>query len=158
MFSLFKTRSFVDPQLGELLRRRGRWRGTVTLDGAGVRLVLSGSRTAPDRSALELARTLGSRYPAWQGSIGRALYEHFEPYAEAIRAGEAAPPGSRPPRIERPADVWPHTKVEFVQVTPLGGRLTVEIGYRVAWDEEHTLGARFRDDKLLELNGSVGTP
>jgi hypothetical protein len=34
--------------------------------------------------------------------------------------------------------------VTFVQVTPLGGVLTVEIGYRVAWDEEHTLGARFR--------------
>jgi hypothetical protein len=158
MFGLFQTPSFVDPHLGELLRRRGRWRGTVTLDGVGVRLVLSGSRSAPDRRALEIARSLGSRYASWQGSIGRALYEHFEPYGEAVRAGELGAPGSGLPRIERPADVWPHTKVEFVQVTPLGGRLTVEIGYRVAWDEEHTLGARFRDDKLLELNGSVRTP
>jgi hypothetical protein len=46
----------------------------------------------------------------------------------------------------------------FVQVTPLSGVLTVEIGYRVGWDEEHTLGARFRSGQLLELCGSVLVP
>ena len=28
----------------------------------------------------------------------------------------------------------------------------------VAWDEEHTLGARIRDGRLVELNGSVLRP
>ena len=40
----------------------------------------------------------------------------------------------------------------------LRGDLTVELGYRVAWDEEHTLGARIRDGRLVELNGSVLEP
>lgn len=34
----------------------------------------------------------------------------------------------------------------------------VEWGLRVTWDEEHTLGARFRDGALVELNGSVLAP
>ena len=79
-------------------------------------------------------------------------------YAEAVAAGEVSPPPSSPPRIDTPSSVWPHTTVEFVQVTPLGGSLTVEIGYRVAWDEEHTLGARLQGGRLLELCGSVLAP
>lgn len=38
------------------------------------------------------------------------------------------------------------------------GTLRLEIGLRVAWDEEHTLGARLRDGRLIELNGSVLEP
>lgn len=32
MFDWLKTPTFRDPQLGELTRKRGLWRGTVTLD------------------------------------------------------------------------------------------------------------------------------
>jgi len=33
---------------------------------------------------------------------------------------------------------------------------TVEgVAYRVAWDEEHTVGARIQDWRLIELCGSV---
>jgi hypothetical protein len=45
-----------------------------------------------------------------------------------------------------------------VAVITLDGELSVEIGYRVAWDEEHTLGARLRNGRLIELNGSVLPP
>ena len=86
------------------------------------------------------------------------MFEHYSPYAEAVTAGEADPPSGGLPRIAAPADVWPHTTPEYLQVAPLDGILTVEIGYRVAWDEEHTLGARFRKGQLLELCGSVLTP
>jgi len=79
-------------------------------------------------------------------------------HAEAVTAGETEPPESRLPAIDGPAAVWPHTTPEFVHVTPLSGQLTVEIGYRVAWDEEHTLGARLRDGQLVELCGSVLAP
>lgn len=51
-----------------------------------------------------------------------------------------------------------HTILVFVQVTPISGVLAVEIGYQVTWDEEHTLGARFRGGQLLELCGSVLAP
>ena len=54
--------------------------------------------------------------------------------------------------------MWPHAHAEYVQVAPLDGALTIEIGYRVDWDEEHTLGARVREGRLIELNGSVLRP
>ena len=129
MFGLFKSAPFVDPQLGELRRSSSMWRGTLLLGDARVRLVLSGSRAAPDPKALSVARSISSDFPSWRPTIERALFA-----------------------------VWPHTVAEFVQVSPLGGQLTIEIGYRVGWNEEHTLGARLRDGQLVELCGSVLAP
>ena len=48
--------------------------------------------------------------------------------------------------------------VEWVSVEPLAGDLTLELGLRTAWDEEHTLGARIRGGRPAELNGSVLGP
>jgi hypothetical protein len=159
MFGLFKSAPFIDPQLGELRRARGAWRGTLGLDGkAAVLLVVSGPRAAPDPEAVRVARSVPDEYASWRPAIERALFEHLLPYAEAIAAGEFEPPASGLPSIEAPSSVWPHAAVEFVQVAPLSGQLTVEIGYRVAWDEEHTLGARLRGGQLIELCGSVLSP
>jgi hypothetical protein len=158
MFGPFKSAPFSDPQLGELRRTGGLWRGALLLGKAKVPLALSGSRTAPDPQALNVARSIPPSYATWRLSIERAMFEHYSPYAEAVTAGEAEPPREGLPRIHAPSDVWPHTAVEFVQVTPLDGELTVEIGYRVAWDEEHALGARFREGRFLELCGSVLAP
>jgi hypothetical protein len=97
-----------------------------------------------------MARAVPSELPAWRPVIERALFEHYTPYAEAAAADV--------PALGEPASVWAHTRVDYVQVGPLDGPLTVEIGYRVAWDEEHTLGARLRDGRLVELNGSVLAP
>lgn len=156
MFSFFKSPPFIDPQLGELRRSRGRWRGILNLDTESqVPLVLSGGRSAPDAEPLRIARSIPTDYPTWQPIIEKELFEHYLPYAEAVTAGEEEPPSWRLPRINTPSSVWTHTTVEYVQVVPLDGVVTVEIGYRVAWDEEHTLGARIRDGKLLELCGSV---
>jgi hypothetical protein len=46
----------------------------------------------------------------------------------------------------------------YAAVVTLDHELTVEIGYRVPWDEEHTLGARLRQGRLVELCGSVLEP
>lgn len=158
MFGLFKSHPFSDPRLGELRRTGGRWRGSLLLGEITVPLVLTGSRAAPDPQALDIARSIPSGYPEWRALIERALFEHYTPYAEAVAAGEAEPPETGLPPLVEPSDVWPHTSAEFVQVTPLDGELTIEIGYRVAWDEEHTLGARLRRGQLVELNGSVLAP
>jgi len=159
MLEFFKSASFVDPQLGELHRSRGTWRGTLKLDAeAPVPLVLSGGRAAPDAEALRIAQSVPSDYASWRPAIERELFDHYSPYAEAVAAGELNSPSSGLPPIDAPSSVWGHTTLAFVQVTPLGGVLTVEIGYRVAWDEEHTLGARFRAGQLLELCGSVLAP
>jgi hypothetical protein len=155
MFGLFKSSPFIDPQLGELRRSLRAWRGTLALEAnARVPLVLVGSRAAPDPEALRIARLIAADFPSWRAEIERALFEHLAPYAEAVADGELA--ATTPlPEIDVPSAVWPHVNVEFVQVSPLDGQLTIEIGYRVTWDEEHTLGARIRGGKLVELCGSV---
>lgn len=49
--------------------------------------------------------------------------------------------------------------IAFVRVEPLPTAEqmvdTVEVAYRVEWDEEHTLGARIQEWRLIELCGSV---
>jgi len=159
MFGWFKSTPFVDAQFGEFRRSRGAWRGTLTLEGVGsVPLVLSGDRAAPAADALCIARTIPSGYASWRPMIERELFEHYSPYAEAAAEEAASSTPSEFPRIDSAASVWPHTAIRYVQVSPLSGELTIEIGYRVAWDEEHTLGARLRDGRMLELCGSVLAP
>jgi len=149
MCGLFGSPPFVDPQIGEL-RRSGRlWRGVLNLADVTVPLALSGTRTEPDSAAIEIARSIPASLPSWRPAIERALFEHYEPYAGTEEDV---------PEIADSAGVWPHVEARFVSVTPLSGQPVVEIGYEVAWDEEHTLGARFRDGQLLELSGSVLAP
>jgi hypothetical protein len=158
MFGLFKSPPFSDALLGELRRTGGIWRGTVGLGEVRVPLAVHGPRSSPDPQALEIARAVSSSYPEWRELIAAAMFEHYGPYAEAFAAGESEPPAEGLPRVTQPEEVWPHTSVEFVAVIRLDGELSVEIGYRVAWDEEHTLGARLRNGRLIELNGSVLPP
>lgn len=158
MFGLFKPPAFFDPQLGELRRSRGLWRGAVLLGRDTVPLAISGPRTAPHPEALAAARSIAERFESWRTSIAEAMFEHYEPYATAVAAGEEDPPAAGLPPIARPDDVWPHVTPEFVGATPLEGTWTVEIGFRAAWDEEHTLGACFQDGRFAGLNGSVLAP
>jgi len=155
VFGWFKSEPFSDPVLGELRRKGGAWRGEVDVGDVRAPLVLTGPREAPDAQALDLARRVPTDYPGWRRVIEAALFEHYAPYAEAVAAGEVEPSERGVPRIAQPDRVWPHTSVAFVAVISLEGELAVEIGYQVAWDDDHTLGARLRNGRLIELNGSV---
>ena len=158
MFGFLKSPPFTDPQLGDLHRKGGRWRGSLVLGDTQVPLALSGSRGAPDGKALTIARSITSGFPSWREAVAAALFEHYSPYGEAVAAGDVEAPSGGLPRIDRPDDVWRYAHAKYVQVALLDGRLTIEIGYRVDWDEEHTLGARIRDAQLIELCGSVLAP
>jgi uncharacterized protein DUF6985 len=159
MFGLFKSPPFRDPQLGELVRSRGHWRGSLTLEGrARVPLALSGTRAAPDAQAMAVARAVATQFASWRPSIEQALFEHYSPYAEALAAGAFPPPRATFPRITAPSQVWLHVSLAFVSITPFAGVLMTELGYTTAWDEEHTLGVRFQSDKLIALCGSVFPP
>lgn len=159
MFGLFSSPQFHDPQLGDLAHSRGHWRGSLTLDaGASVPLALSGTRSAPDSQAVAMARELRTLFLSRRTTIEKALFEHYEPYAELLAAGELPPSSEVFPRITSPNQVWPHVTLVFVSVTPLDGVLTTEFGYTASWDEDHTLGARFQSGNLLELCGSVLPP
>ncbi len=103
-------------------------------------------------------RPLQALLAAWRPAIETALFAHHEPCAEALAAGGLEESDATLPRIAAPGEVWPHVSLEFVAVTPLDGVLTTELGYTSAWDEEHTLGARFRAGRFIELCGSVLPP
>jgi len=158
LFDLFKSQRFHDPELGELVRSRGLWRGLLTVEaGVNTSLALSGTRTEPDAQALAAARDVAQAFPSWRPAIEQALFEHYEPYGEAVIAGELPAP-SEARRIAVPGDVWSHVSLVYVSVTPLSGVLTTELGYATAWDDEHTLGARFQSGNFIELCGSVLRP
>jgi hypothetical protein len=158
VFGFFTPPPFSDDRLGELRRARGKWRGSVRLGDRQVPLAISGSRTAPDPAALDTARSITDRFEAWRQAIGEAMFEHYAPYADSVAAGEESAPARGLPAIAGASGVWPHLTPEFVQVGPLDGELTIEIGYRAAWDEEHTLGARIRQGRFAGLCGSVLAP
>ncbi len=158
MFGLFKSPPFHDPQLGELSRSRGHWRGTIAIASGHVPLALAGSRTGPDEAALVQAREATLQYASWRSRIGAALFEHYVPYAEALADGELPAPDEPLPELVDANQVWPHVSLVFVCVAPLGGVLTTELGYTVAWDEEHTLGVRIQNGEFVELCGSVLRP
>jgi hypothetical protein len=158
VFGLFKSASFQDPLLGELVRSRGYWRGTLALEGCPTALALAGTRAAPDAAAIAAARALTTQFTAWRPAIGTALFEHYAPYAEAVAAGEYQEDSDAFPRMASPLDVWPHARLEYVSIAPLDGVLTTELGYLTAWDEEHTLGVRFAGDRFVALCGSVLRP
>ena len=158
MFGLFKSVAFSDPLLGELVRSRGAWRGTLQLDSGPTKLVLTGPRATPDPAALAAARELKHQLPSWRSAIQTALFEHYAPYAQAVEEGEYPETDASFPTIVVPNDVWQHVCLTFISIAPLGGVMTTELGYLTAWDEEHTLGARFVDGSFVELNGSVLPP
>src|SRR5262249_15555027 len=89
LFGLLRSSSVNDPVFGSLTRSRGYWRGRAALGAhRDVSLLIAGGREAPDSAALAQARELPARYPALQGAIGPALFDHYAPYREAIDAGE----------------------------------------------------------------------
>ena len=155
MFGFLRPTVFVDPELGEFKRSRGRWRGRIRFPGNVVPLAVSGPRSRPDAEAMAAARILPSAWAQNSDVVARALVEHFAPYREAVGAGEAGPPARPLPVVGRPTDVWAFVKVVSASVTPLGGKLTSEVALAAAWDEEHTLGARFHGANFVELNGSI---
>ena len=159
MLGLFGSPPQTDPVLGQLRRSRGHWRGAIVLAGtADIALIVAGSRAGPDATARDLATVAAALWSSQRASIERAVFEHVEPYLEAIAAGEADARERVLPQVDSAAAIGPHIAVRYVAVIPLDGSLLTEFGLTVPWDEEHTLGARFRDGRLLELCGSVLAP
>ncbi|SRR6266480_1872304 len=156
IFDFLKSEPYKDSALGAFERARGRWKGSIKLSAdAVVPLLLSGGRGAPDEASLALARTLPEKYADLCKEIQTHLFQHYEPYKEAVDAGELEGAQSFA-MVQGPGDVWPYTQLERVLIEPMNSVHTVEIAYRVAWDEEHTVGAWIRDWHVIELCGSVG--
>ena len=154
MFGLFKSEPFRDPQIGELRRFGGYWKGSIALPPVEtLRLALAGGRTSPDPLALQLAKELPGRVQALMPAIERGLFEHYLPYKEAIDAGEET--GDSCPVIASADGVRRHAKPAHVLIEPLAGDWRVELAFETEWDIEHTVAAIFHNWKLVEFNGSV---
>lgn len=154
MLTWLKPPVFTDPYFGELRYERGMWRGRAARLGSGTApLAICGTRRAPDRAALALARVMTRRRAVWRPVVECQLVLHLLPYAEAVAAGALPRPEEPLPTLSEPGDVWPHVAIEFVAVAPMGGRLTFEVGYSVAWAENHILSARFQDGQFVEMRG-----
>lgn len=159
MFNLFSSPKIIDPVLGTLVRSRGFWRGTLMIDHYGeVPIALVGGRAAPERDALIAARSASVEFQNWRARIERSLFEHYQAYADANRAEEMSPVSESFQAITSSSELWPNVSIEFLLVSPLDGLLTIELGIRVGWDEEHTVGARIRSGELMELCGSTVRP
>ena len=154
ILDFLRSPEYRDPVVGNLIRQGRYWRGVINLGSErDVSLLLAGPRAGPGEPGLGLARELGHRYAALRPAIERALFEHYEPYGEAVASGEGDVGDVS--RLSRPEQVWGHVSVVRVLIEPVGGADTVEIAYRTEWDAEHTVGARFQGWELTELNGSV---
>ncbi|CAD6877300.1 hypothetical protein [Methylomonas albis] len=159
MFGLFKSKIFHDSQLGEFKRSGGYWRGVIALDDSeNIPLILAGNRTEPVAQAISMARGLAAVFASMRPMIESELVAHYPPYAEEFESENNSAACETMPSISAASQVWPYVALKFVSVTPLDGELIYELGYSVAWDEEHTLGARFKADQFIELCGSVLPP
>ncbi len=155
MGGFFRRRTFEEPALGRWTMRRGLWWAAYELPGHDevIEVGVAGSKWGPDTEGLALALELPGRYGELTAPIGEALFEHYEPYIEGVEAGELM---AAVPRIETPADVWRHVTLEWVRIEAPGREpVRIEIAYSTAWDIEHTLGARVRGWRLVELCGSI---
>src|SRR5512144_1596459 len=153
MLGMFTSAPFHDGQLGEFRRSGGHWKGSLSLAPFGAfRLSLAGNRKAPDATALALAKELTERFEDLVPEIQGGLFDHYEPYRDAVNAGEHR--GSPCPDIAGPHAVWAHVTAAHVLIEPIGiGEMTLEIAFRVEWDIEHTVAAIFRDWQFIALNG-----
>jgi hypothetical protein len=155
IMGIFGTQTFDDPALGRLERTRGLWRCSLKVDGVKpVPLAMPGCSREPDPAALEAAQHIAPSFSALKPDIQRALFEHYEPYADAASDKNAAD-GMTIPSIAVPEQVWAHVSLQSVAIIKLSGVLTTEFVYSAAWDEDHMLGARFQGGRFVELCGSV---
>lgn len=151
MFGLFKSAPYTDSELGTFTRTGGKWRGSITLPGKGpTPAALSGGRKQPDGSSLNLARLLPAQYGSLIPDIQKGLFEHYEPYLQAHEDGDFRA-GEPFPKLGNDPSLW--KRVRLVGVTVDADE--IEIAYETDWDEEHTVGARIRNGKLIEMNGSI---
>ncbi|MDH4043903.1 MAG: hypothetical protein OEW06_05530, partial [Gemmatimonadota bacterium] len=103
-----------------------------------------------------LAASLPDEYARLEAQVAAALFEHYEPGREAWQSGAMAGMIESYPEIPRAEDVWAHVHSVLVDIDPSRRAFPVEVRLNVTWDEEHTLGVRLKDGRLVELCGSTG--
>lgn len=156
MLGLFKSDPFEDAVLGRLEKKKGYWRGRISLAGAGnVELAVSGGRSAPDPDCLAAARGIAPIYERLRPQIAAELAQHRHNGLD-----ESDPEAGRPPDASQ---IWSKVRILGVLADRWGGMPqrgsakvpVIIVEYQTEWDEEHTPAAVIEGATLIELNGSV---
>ena len=138
-------------ELGPLQYKGGRWRGAIALEkGARIPLFIPGTRAGPDPEGLKVAELASAWWTQARPDVERELYDHYS-------AGRDDPTDGMP-ELRDAGDVWAHSTLTSVEIKPFRSLDEIQVALRVAWDEEHTLGAMIRDARLVGLNGSILEP
>ena len=138
-------------ELGPLEYKGGRWRGTIALEKeARVPIFIPGSRAGPHPEGLQLAELATAWWTQARPEVERELYDHYDAGRDDPTVGSF--------ELRNPGDVWAHATPTSVEIKPYRSLEELQVAIRVAWDEEHTLGALIRDAKLVGLNGSILEP
>jgi hypothetical protein len=138
-------------ELGPLQHKGGRWRGTIALEkGTRIPLFIPGSRAGPDPEGIKVAEQASAWWTQARSDVERELYDHYsagrdDPTADSLELRDSS-------------DVWTHAVPTSVEVKPFRLLDEIQVAIRVAWDDEHTLGAMIRDARLVGLNGSILEP
>jgi hypothetical protein len=155
MLGLFKPDPYEDAALGRLERRKGHWRGRISLPGVGaVDLAIIGGRSGPDTDCLASVRDIARRYERLLPEIATALAaEHRQNGLDESEGGGSPDSSSIWDKVRTLgvlADRWAGIPPGSSAQVPV-----VVVEYKTEWDVEHTLGAVISGDTLIELNGSV---
>lgn len=157
MLEFLRASSVDHPHFGLLKRSRGKWRGSIRLDGLPTAMLsVPGGHSGPAPAGLSLAEELVTRWPDLRPEIAEALHDHYLPYRESFESGDMPGEEVSFPRLSEPDEVWQHVSDPAVAIRAIRGRYEVLIGLQTGWDEEHTVGATIRDWSLVELSGSIG--
>jgi hypothetical protein len=164
MFGLFKTVIVEDPKLGPFKRHGKRWEGAINLGGSEpVELDIEGTKEAPHPETLACAYELAERLPALIPAMSSELFEHLEPYRDALLdpdedfASRFGDPDqvARVINIQTPEQAWAATTISGFEIGFDGENVILLIKMRTLWDIEHTVGAYFENWEFELLNGSV---
>jgi hypothetical protein len=102
---------------------------------------------------LALARELPVHWQSLLLPIQSGLFEHYEPYREAIEDGSLA--SAVIIDIGNADAIWPHVHPVQVSIERGGSIDAIEIALQVDWDEEHTLGVEIESWSFVGICGSV---
>jgi hypothetical protein len=138
-------------ELGPLQYTSGRWRGAIALEkGVRIPLFIPGSRAGPDPEGLAVAELASEWWTQARPDVERELYDHYSAGRDDQTDGTL--------ELRDPGEVWEHAVPTSVAIKPFRSLNEIQVAMRVAWDEEHTLGAMIRDGRLVGLNGSILEP
>ena len=151
IFDFLRPRPQPHAEFGLLQYAGGRWHGRIALEnGERIALHLPGSRAGPHPEGLHSAEQASTWWTKTRPEVEQELFAHYTAGRDATTDLVL--------ELRDPGDVWAHAVLTSAEIKPHRSLGELQIAIRVAWDDEHTLGALLRDARLVELNGSILEP